>query len=1416
MDPCSVDMLGEVAHVPDMSTFDGILDIMMLCNWFEFSDVFSPWGYNKKLSTVFDLNRVIKMRVVACMLLNWAFNNFSFEFEADQSTIDEYGPDPTPIPGDHAMSKIHHLFLAQQGHALIKYKKAAFQSDLGNVFFEEHDVLVTPKRKCVLFVLYMDRRLNVMSPVNNSIHGLTSAGDINTGVPHKVDKLEPNNGPKTGPGGRSNCKHGTSPISATPFVVFSASNAIVKCYSYDVESEPVARTSITPICARDEDLIEKGWRLIIPGEMLFAHYTETESYVLHVWAPHPHAVLSSHQLALLQAPLDSMEAFAALEDGAFGAPHIDSGDVQKLRRYMHIKSTRVITKWNPAVLIKPSEAEGHCQTSPYIGTVQVTLVWLVTDQAIWEAVSAHTAEEALLEKLMEYWLIDTVQYTSGRPQREHEITRNPISDLSHLPLTRLDDCEALFQETKQNFQHFLDACDITGNVDASSLAEKVMASLFNAMTFPAQVWRDMHSWPKPEEAAKMERVVWKTVFHVVQGHSIRDSIAQAFESIDEIALSWAKGWFTKPLAVPRHSFSAHIESEEEEDTNQPGPTPAPLHYAPPRQIPASMLLGYAEQQANHQPPKTAGTNIQNPPEPANAAGRDTDANNSGGDGPRGETVQQDSASGGGGSATTVFCETSRSGGTIPPTSKVQHHPESISPGGDGPHPKTAQQGGADSSGDGAATKLASGTLPHGNAENEPHQSADATTSAADGDTDIHDAEGGMTCPEASQQDGVDGGGDGDSTKLTDEIPPTQNADDEHQQSPAASANAAGGDVDHPNIEANRPQPDLSQHGPAVGGGNSATAQPTSETPPHDAVEDRPQQISNVSANAQHGETEAPNAGGNAPRLILPVYNPGPQPVGSIASGDPVEGHPATTSTPTPVDEGAPGHQSGDNAADEQTVEEHTQGTGQDGPSSGGKGDSEPKPKPKPKSKQKAGYEQDGVWFKKVSSKLFKQVVVIDLEADCDKNDTQYYPLRTYTGRKDSIPTMKLRWGMVSMGNTSQDFRIAPNRFATVMKVHSGRKLIIVAQPRSKQGVVDHSASIDIYTGNIENKVLNRKLFDLQSLVLESDDTMLLHPNTLYFSVNMDPTICEVGHFYNTSVIRNSVFGIYHELVTRICDPSHSVMAGHLLACLLVFYEKYLTKPPHSSTVTEHLPILTLFEGVLDMMVLCNLFKLSDLFRAFTDMFKTSATMKESKTKSLPVLDTYHIVRLQAIACRLIKWIFFNYTFQFADDEDSNSEMSVDGNSDDGNEYMTGEEALDTIYQPFLLHQGRALVEYISSVAAQREGEDVKEDIFTEKHIKPTSFKSAMELHLEAMNIQDDCAELTSDECTLLWMGKKFTVHQLAEYTKVDLSVDSLTATDAAYGLDPESFPSFHEKQLLSDDERTEESPRKRRRTTKQK
>ncbi|KAG6904514.1 hypothetical protein DXG01_009374 [Tephrocybe rancida] len=158
---------------------------------------------------------------------------------------------------------------------------------------------------------------------------------------------------------------------------------------------------------------------------------------------------------------------------------------------------------------------------------------------------------------------------------------------------------------------------------------------------------------------------------------------------------------------------------------------------------------------------------------------------------------------------------------------------------------------------------------------------------------------------------------------------------------------------------------------------------------------------------------------------------------------------------------------------------------------------------------------------------------------------------------------------------------------------------------------------------------------------------------------------------------------------------------------------------------------------------------------------------------------------------------------------------MDGASNDEGKDMKEEEAFVNIYQPYLIHQGHALAEYVESAEDKRADEDVKSDIFAEKRIDAASLRSVMEPHFEELDLKEEFSEYTLEDRTLLWTGPKFTVRRQPKYVEVNLSVNGLTATDTAYRLDPESFPSFNKRRALSDEEETEESPRKRWKTHKQ-
>ncbi|KAG6913356.1 hypothetical protein DXG01_007472, partial [Tephrocybe rancida] len=98
-----------MAHIPDLSTFDRFVNLMVLCNWFKFLNVLCPWGYSEKLGTVMERYWAIRLHAVARQLLKRVFNNYDFKIEGIDSMVHENIIPTQTISGLEAATAIHHL-----------------------------------------------------------------------------------------------------------------------------------------------------------------------------------------------------------------------------------------------------------------------------------------------------------------------------------------------------------------------------------------------------------------------------------------------------------------------------------------------------------------------------------------------------------------------------------------------------------------------------------------------------------------------------------------------------------------------------------------------------------------------------------------------------------------------------------------------------------------------------------------------------------------------------------------------------------------------------------------------------------------------------------------------------------------------------------------------------------------------------------------------------------------------------------------------------------------------------------------------------------------------------------------------------------------------------------------------------------
>ena len=109
------------AHLPDPSTFNGIVDILTLAILMELGNVVSFWCYQEAESSesLHERGRMIHTRACARELVDWVFANFEL--------YDTLSPGGGPINGKVAM---YWRYLVHQARLLVAYKQQAFDNGM--------------------------------------------------------------------------------------------------------------------------------------------------------------------------------------------------------------------------------------------------------------------------------------------------------------------------------------------------------------------------------------------------------------------------------------------------------------------------------------------------------------------------------------------------------------------------------------------------------------------------------------------------------------------------------------------------------------------------------------------------------------------------------------------------------------------------------------------------------------------------------------------------------------------------------------------------------------------------------------------------------------------------------------------------------------------------------------------------------------------------------------------------------------------------------------------------------------------------------------------------------------------------------------------------------------------------------------
>lgn len=72
---------------------------------------------------------------------------------------------------------------------------------------------------------------------------------------------------------------------------------------------------------------------------------------------------------------------------------------------------------------------------------------------------------------------------------------------------------------------------------------------------------------------------------------------------------------------------------------------------------------------------------------------------------------------------------------------------------------------------------------------------------------------------------------------------------------------------------------------------------------------------------------------------------------------------------------------------------------------------------------------------------------------------------------------------------------------------------------------------------------------------------IMRPGTVHAVVTPEPSICRGGHFYATSTIRDTIYGIFHTFsaYTYITNAVHKAASEKLLSRMLIFIYHHLPR-----------------------------------------------------------------------------------------------------------------------------------------------------------------------------------------------------------------------------------------------------------------
>jgi hypothetical protein len=228
----------------------------------------------------------------------------------------------------------------------------------------------------------------------------------------------------------------------------------------------------------------------------------------------------------------------------------------------------------------------------------------------------------------------------------------------------------------------------------------------------------------------------------------------------------------------------------------------------------------------------------------------------------------------------------------------------------------------------------------------------------------------------------------------------------------------------------------------------------------------------------------------------------------------------------------------------------------------------------------------------------------------------------------------------------------------------------------------------------------------------------MRPNTPHLVLTPKAAICHGGHFYASSTLRHTCHGVLHTFVacSLLTNTEHTTASRELLRRLLFYYCKaflsdYLDNGSTGNGISDdykgNIPDIFTFEGLLDVLSLCNLMELANVthYKSYTD-------------EGIGTSERHKMITGRACARKIRKWLAANV--EIHDPHDVSSLRSLDND----------------VFYPYLASQTAALVHYkMRAPASEAQGhvEFQLEDLVVQidrAFFQDTQFKAHYDLALD--------------------------------------------------------------------------------------